>query len=1189
MSEATLPQETDPPPTAAKLARAVAAQRQAARPDASVWVAASAGTGKTKVLIDRVLSLMLDGTEPSRILCLTFTKAAAAEMSNRLAERLAAWTADADEKLEAEVASLIGQAPDPETLATARRLFARVLDAPGGMKIQTIHAFCQSLLGRFPLEAGVAPHFQVLDERSAAEMLAAARDEVLSRSDRPDAARLTAAVAAVTAHAQEQGFDALMGEVTKERGRIGRLLARHGGVEGIRRALARRLAVAPDATREFLLAEAVSDEALDLMGLRLAVSGLAQGGKTDQARAAAIAAWLEAPQRRAAGFQDYLAVFFTAGGEGPVFKTLVHKQALAAAPGADRILAAEAERLEAVRAQLRALTVLDATAALLTIGAAILEAYERHKQARALLDYDDLILKTRDLLRPPGAPQWVLYKLDGGLDHVLIDEAQDTSPEQWEVIAALSGEFFVGEGRRDYPRTVFAVGDTKQSIYGFQRADPKAFAVMREAFTEKASAARQRMDAVELDVSFRSTAAVLSAVDAVFAGAVAQDGLMLEDGTLSHDPLRVGQAGRVELWPTLDPLETEAPAPWAPPPVRDLHDEGAGGGPAAIEAPPLTRLARLIARKIWHWTRDPAGAADPEARLASKDRRLEPGDIMVLVRRRNRFVEELVRALKQLEVPVAGVDRMVLSDQLVVMDLVALGRTLLLPEDDLTLACVLKGPLIGFTEEQLFDLARDRDASLWQALRSQAGTRPECTRARDMLAGLQARADYLRPYELYAELLGAGGGRKRLLARLGPDANDPIDEFLSLALAYEREHVPALEGFLHWLESGRQEVKRDLEHGQDAVRVMTVHGAKGLQAPVVFLPDSLQTPPAERGLLWLEGDDEARRLALWPLRQAYDGAVTAEARAAARHAQAQEYRRLLYVAMTRAEDRLYVAGWNTRKEAPEDSWYRLVEAAMPAIEGSETVAFDFAETGNGGGASGWRLEQRQTAAPEKRGPTATPFEPLALPAWAQSPVSPEPAPPRPLAPSRPVADEPPVDSPLGPGGAARFQRGLIVHRLLQSLPDLPAGRRREAGARYLARPLLSLAAEEQAEILEETLAVIEAPAHRHLFGPDSRPEVPLVGLLEAESAGHQAPAVVSGQLDRLVITDQEILVVDYKTNRAPPLEEADVPVLYKRQMALYRSVLTRIFPERAVSCWLLWTRGPRLMQLSDAALEQHTS
>ncbi len=1157
--------------------RAAAAQRPAADPAGSVWVGASAGTGKTKVLTDRVLSLMLHGTAPARILCLTFTKAAAAEMANRLANRLARWTAIKDGDLILELSDLLGRAPDEVMRARARQLFARVLDAPGGMKIQTIHAFCQSLLGRFPLEAGIAPHFQVLDERSAAEMLRAAREEILI-----DPA-FAGEISEVAVHVQEQSFTELLDELARERGRVARLCARPGGIDAAEAAVYRLLNLDLDETPEGVLGTACADEGFDLAGLHRAVQAMLDaGGKKDREHGAVIASWLENSTGRVKSFDLYLGAFFTEGGKGDAFKKLVYKDALAAAPGIDRVLEDEAQRLMVVRTKLNALTVARATAALLRLGTAILAVYDRHKSARALLDYDDLILNARDLLVRQGAASWVLFKLDGGLDHILIDEAQDTNPEQWDVIDMLSAEFFAGAGAREGPRTVFAVGDAKQSIYSFQRADPAAFGRMRAHFAAKAHGAGQGWAKVDLAHSFRSCPAILQVVDAVFAQEAAREGVLFEEAALSHAAVRLGQAGLVELWPPAPAEIGGDPAPWEPPTAR----RGA--------APSRARLARLIAQRIHEWTRAPvaAGQLGPghEAWLASKGRRLRPGDVLVLVRRRNAFVEELVRELKRLDVPVAGVDRMVLRDQLAVMDLAALGRFLLLPEDDLTLASVLKGPLIGLSEEQLFEIAYDRKSrTLWQSLAEHAERDPAYAVAREHLTDLLARADFVPPYELFAHVLtrdwDGASGRSRLLARLGPDANDPIEEFISLALTHEREHAPSLEGFLHWVEAGAQMVKRDLDMGQDAVRVMTVHGAKGLQAPVVFLPDTLQTPQARKGVFWLESDreggGEGEGPALWPVRKALDGPVAAHARAEAQGVQDREYRRLLYVALTRAEDRLYVCGWAAQKTPPADCWYTLVEGALSAV--GEAADFILGDGAAGGWAGpGWRLVGPQAAGPD--GPDAEAARPNAevqpLPAWACRPPPHEAAPPRPLAPSRPSQAEPAAVSPLGADKSRRFLRGRLIHRLLQSLPDLPRDARRAAAARFLSAGGHGLSAAQQAEIAAVTLTILEDANFAPLFGPGSRAEVPVVGVIGQGAAVE----VISGQVDRLVVENDRIRIVDFKTNRPAPAHESEVAPLYRRQMAAYRAVLTEVYPGRQIDCYLLWSDGPLLMHLSDASL-----
>jgi ATP-dependent helicase/nuclease subunit A len=1132
-------------------------QRQAADPTTSVWVAASAGTGKTKVLTDRVLSLLLAGAAPERLLCLTFTKAAAAEMANRIALRLAGWATGAEAELAADLARLTGKAADQALLTRARRLFARVLDTPGGLKIETIHAFCQSLLRRFPLEAGLAPHFQVMDDRDAGEMLATAREELLAAARRSSTdpagptSRLAEALAVVTAAVHETAFPDLMAELASERGRLRRLMDRHGGRDGVVAALFRHFDLAPGTTVETLLDIAVADSAFDAAGCRKAAAALAAGSAGDVQKAEVMASWLAAPEQRVQRFEDWTQVFLT--GKGEIRARLATKAVVTAAPGTLAVLAAEAERLLRLTDRLRQATILTATVALITLAEALLGHYQRQKAARAMLDYDDLILRAVALLEQPGQASWVLFKLDGGIDHVLIDEAQDTNPEQWRVVAALTGEFFAGEGRRPTgSRTVFAVGDAKQSIYSFQRADPREFEAMRERFARVVPAAQGRWAEVALSVSFRSAPAVLAAVDRVINSAGGGDGVTTPGHPVLHVPYRAGAGGLVELWPPTKPAPRDDPEPWKPPVERLKGDS------------PRARLAQLVARRI-------QAMIDGGEMLQSRGRPIRAGDVLVLVRRRNAFVEELVRELKTLGVAVAGADRMVLTEQLAVMDLMALANCLLLPEDDLTLATVLKGPLIGLAEEDLFTLAFGRSGSLWEALR--ARTEPIFLAARDRLAGWMALADQVPPHDLFSAIL-ADGGKQALLARLGLEAIDPLDEFITLTLAFERAHPPSLQGFLRWLEEGGVEIKRDLDQGSlGAVRIMTVHGAKGLQAPIVFLPDTMQVPTRPSRLLWLneETDDE---LLVWPPRAGDQDGVCRAAREAANHRRDQEYRRLLYVALTRAEDRLYIAGWETRRASAAHCWYNVVETALADATEIETDPFLAARLEDG---RVRRLRSPQSAPVTAQPGDAAPSIPPAPPAWVFAPAPEEPSPPRPLTPSRPDDEEPPIRSPFGTDSGARFRRGRLVHRLLQTLPDVARHKRAEAAARFLGRPGWSLPFAEQAAIAQEITAILDDPAFAPLFGPGSLPEVPVVGLV--------GERILSGQVDRLVVTDTDVLVVDYKTNRPPPRDPRDVAPLYLRQMAAYRTALSCIYPGKRIRCALLWTDGPRLMPLDGALLD----
>lgn len=1143
-----------------------AAQRRAADPGASAWVGASAGTGKTKVLTDRVMRLLLPrsdgspGTPPHKILCLTYTKAAAGEMSLRISAVLGRWAVMDDPALEGALAALTGQAPTPVMRAAARQLFARVVDAPGGLKIMTLHSFCKSVLSRFPLEAGILPGFRVLADGEADLLFSESLESVLREADGAPTSPLGAALSYLAGVQDEGLLRASLRGLCAERLQLRTALTRHFGVEGVYTALCAHLGHDPVQTPDTLLEDACREAAFDLEGLRAAaaVLGRVKGVKAAQT-AARLAAWCAAGDGSRAGhFADHEDVFFTH--DGVLRKQIYPKEIERTQPDIARILDVEAARLERVREAVRAARCAGATRALLHLGVAVLEAYEAAKVRCAALDYEDLILRTLGLLDGAGMGlsraqmvPWVMYKLDQGLDHILIDEAQDTNPEQWRIVEALADDFFSGSGaREEVVRTLFTVGDEKQSIYSFQRAAPDRFAAMRALFSEKIAEAGARMEQVALDMSFRSTSAVLDLVDAVFDDPEARKGLGAQNDSIHHRAHRVGQAGLVRLWPVFasPDKEIEADDPWSPPvTVRD----GLTGA---------ARAAAFVASEI-------AGWIEGGALLASHNRSVQAGDILILVRTRTAFVNQLVRALKTRGVPVTGVDRMILTDQLAVQDLLAVAQFALLPEDDLTLACVLKSPLIGLDEEGLYNLAQGRSGRLWEALQEKESNKPNESPVLAWLRDVIRRVGSARPYEFFTSVLHTpcpadpqGSGLRAIRGRLGEDVLDPLDELLNACLAYENVEIPSVQGFVHWIARDAPEIKRELEEAQGRVRIMTVHGSKGLQAPLVILPDTLRAGAPKRGrILW--PDKSGLPVPVWSARREDDPAPyrAAADRIAAR--EEEEYRRLLYVALTRAEDRLYVTGFRGTRAASGEGWYDLISRGFERLQNVE-----FEETSEG---IIQTYATPQTAAPD-RSPKQIVAEALTpLPQWLFGPPEPEPDPPRPLVPTRPSDIEPAAASPLAAGDPHRFRRGILTHRLLQFLPDLGCEAREHAAFTYLERQGGDLPETIRGGIAREVLAILNDPAYADLFGPGSMAEVPVTGLVGGR--------IVSAQIDRLVVTPSGIQVVDFKTNRPPPQDEKDIPQIYRAQMRAYRDALCLVWPDRPVRCFLLWTDGPRMMEV----------
>ena len=1132
-------------------------QTRASDPEASAWVSANAGSGKTTVLVRRVIRLLLAGSPPARILCLTFTKSAAAHMANEVLKTLGDWVRLDDQALDRAIAEVSPLKLTPELRAQARRLFAAALETPGGLKVQTIHAFCDRVLHQFPFEARVPAGFEVLDEVREADLLTRARNAVLIEATADPDGGLGRALAHAVTVASDQSLEEALAEAVRRRDDILRL-AKQDGAALLRSAFELK----PDETVAAIEAKIVASPHLPFANWSSTADSLRAGSKVDQELADRIlaAASAQAETRCSA----YLEVFLNSKGELRSRDRFFTKKNRDANPGLADRLEREFDRIADLLDKHRAATACERTAALIVLAAATIRRYEQAKRARGVLDYADLIHKTV-LMFDDIAAAWVLYKLDGGIDHILIDEAQDTSPQQWDVIAKLAEEFFAGRGaREDRTRTLFAVGDEKQSIFSFQDADPAYFDLKRREFKKLVEAAGSVFHPVRLDLSFRSAPIVLQAIDQVFARSEARAGLASADeAPIVHEAIRVKAPARVEIWPTVKPAE-EA-------------DEGlAWDAPLdarSASSPPVI-LAQHIAKAVKFWLGGGLAVGDGDKRRAPC-----AGDVIILVRRRGPLFEAILQALKRADVAVAGADRLKLTEHIAVMDLLALGDALALETDDLALACALKSPLLGLGEDYLFVLAYGRSGTLAAALAEKARDDSRFAAADEKLRRWRAEAHALRPFDFFSRMLGHDSGREHFLARLGIEAADALDEFLARALAYETTETPSLPGFLAFLRRAGTEVKRDLEVESAAVRVMTVHGAKGLEAPIIVLADTTSLPggrydPKLFALSVPNAPPNTATALAWGMKKETDSESLKAARAEAQKNRENEYRRLLYVALTRAADALVVCGYESKREhLPTDCWYRLVHDALKGSEEKpeliETKVPYFDEK-----VLRWRPEALRAAKPraEKRRKTTKP------PAWLEKPA---PAARPPLARISPSSfdrdeghDRP--DARVSSGALEARKRGVLIHRLLQSLPELPAEKRKSEAERWLAEARPELAAETRATLAAEAIAVIEHPDLAVLFGAGSRAEVELLARLP----GMQIP----GRIDRLAVTPQAVWIADYKTNAAPPASPHEAPENYVQQLALYRAVLEKVYPEKALRAVLVWTAAPAIHEIPAARL-----
>jgi ATP-dependent helicase/nuclease subunit A len=1165
------------------LEEARAHQVTAADPDLSVFVTANAGSGKTTTLVDRVARLLLRRVEPGEILCVTYTKAAAAEMQARLFDKLGQWAVADDRKLGEELARLDGRDPASLTgadLSSARRLFARALETPGGLKIQTIHAFCEKLLKRFPLEAGVSPSFRVLENEAAIALSHEAREDLARAALAAPDGPVGQAYDHFAVELDWGSFHDLLGKIEAERGN---LIAYVEQVQSGEAPGPHRLTGAdPERTPDDIESDFL--DWIDGSEWERVADGMATGSANDQKIAAAMDAVSPASWSVAA----MAPIFLTTAGEAR--KSLGTKSA---PPWAVEFLTGLQLKYLSVRDSLRAARVADDTIKALTLARVHAALYEAAKRRRGALDFSDLVVRTVELLTRKANAAWVLFKLDGGIEHVLIDEAQDTAPDQWDIFKALTEEFFVGSGAerrepvredmsgpRPPARSVFVVGDQKQSIYSFQGARPERLLIEAQAYADQIEGADGQFRQVPLETSFRSTEDVLQFVDVAFAGPERTRALVGETGDITvHSAARVGQRGAVDLWPLFEDPEATDREAWNAP----VDKESVFSGRKKLAQALAREVKRQVETGVAVHDRGPDG---PTLRPAKY------GDFLVLVRRRDATFEEIIRALKTEGVPVAGADRLKLSSHIVFDDLIALGRFVLYTDDDLSLAEILRSPLCDVTDfgdpHSLYPLAgaEPRKGSLWAELRRRAHEQAEWGRARDLLqAALDDRAR--DPFAFFSGVLNrvdatGQSGRGRILARLGREAEEAIDETLAQVLAAEQRGGTDLETCLSLLEAADVEVKREMEGARNEVRVMTVHGAKGLEAPVVILPDTTsrskpQGPTLMPALADPTAPEAGEGWLMCPGRAADDCDASARARQARIDRTDAEALRLLYVALTRARDRLIVMGRALKRPDTgfeERSWWSVIAETIQRLD--ETRPGMVRDIGEGVLRFG---VDPGTAALVAAPHAAT----VTVPDWARTVPPAEPGA-RLATPSK--MDEAlriPAPSPLAEtGGLGRFRRGDLIHRLLERLPEITPADRADAAVRMLSRER-GVDDDQRAEMIAAAFGVLDDARFAPVFGPGSRAEVALTG-----SAPGLNGVSISGRIDRLVITPERVLVVDYKSNRPAPdaIEAADPG--YVLQLAVYVAVLKRLYPDRAVEAALVWTDGPKLMPVPaermDAAL-----
>ena len=1098
-----------------------ASQRQveATDPASSTWLAANAGSGKTHVLTDRVARLLLEGVMPQNILCLTYTKAAASEMQNRLFQRLGRWTMLENDKLLSELQELgIEHSLNVEDVSRARTLFARAIEAPGGLKIQTIHSFCASILRRFPLEAGVSPQFIEIDERAQKILLGEVLEVISDKTG-------SSSFDGIAHHFTGAEVHDVMRSVLN----LSKLFEATTTQEDIWRGLGLR----PGYQDQDLQDDCFLPGDSDLI-FKLRTTLLSKTGNDLKAGENMLA--IKGPDLKVVDLLVLESVFLTKSGANPftaktkTFPTKDTRLGLTYLEQLEELMV----RVESVRRNRVALRTAQRTEALYHFATEFLQTYHEHKQRRGFLDFDDLILRTQTLLSDERVANWVLFRLDGGVDHILVDEAQDTSPAQWDVIKLLAQEFTSGQGARaDVHRTIFVVGDKKQSIFSFHGADPEGFDRMRDQFEAQLLEIKQPFQSTTLNYSFRSSPTILDLVDQVFSN---RKGLGSQSDHLAY---KSELPGRVDIWPVFQKPQKIDTQPWTDP----IDEVSADHQDKQLADALSAKIKELIETEtITQLDRDGT----------TFHRKISAGDFLILVQNRQKlFFREIHRACKEAGLPIAGADRLKVSAELGVRDIISLLSFLALPEDNLSLAEALRSPLFGWSERDMFNLAQGRDSQfLWRSLQNREVEFPDtvCN-----LVALRNLADFKRPFELINHILITQGGRSRLLGQLGLEAAEGIDALVSQSLIYEQSNVPSLTGFLVWLDSDELIIKRQMDTIEDKIRVMTVHGAKGLEAPIVILPDTAaRSAPTTPDVVDHHG------LAVWKPNKNLVPEILNPTLDKLKLRQVDELDRLLYVALTRAESWLIVMGSGDIKEET-DCWYNAIHAAV-VVKGAVPLITT--------AGIGLRYEPKPWRAGTLRQIDLRKKNNHQVPDWVKPTTSTTPPSKSPRAPSD-LGGEKIVSGGLTLVNPDARRLGTAIHLLLETLPNTPEEKWKIVAKKIVDADIFSFAWAEAKEILYH-------PDLAHIFASATFGEVNVSAHID-ELNGDP----IQGSIDRLIISNDTVLAIDFKTNQIVPKTLKQVPEGILRQLGAYASALQQIFPDHQVETAILWTKTCSLMKLPN--------
>lgn len=1131
-------------------------QNKASDPQYSIWTSASAGSGKTTVLVKRLLRMLLNNIEPSKILCITFTNTGAAEMKNRINEKLASWTVMDDGELKKEIIKLDEKDNIEQKLKTARTLFAKILDNSNDFKILTIHSFCQQIIKRFPLEANIVPNFQILDEISSLELLMQAEKELLKSNNE----EIKKSIQYIFTYINEDQFIELLKQAINQKDNLLYIKSKFYTIQGIIDELQKIFKI--DNKKEL---ENIEDEFYENTDFTIINQGIKDSlNNSDNKFNNKFIKIITEYQKDKDLIYDYINCFLTT--DGKITSRLLSKDMQKVFPELHDFILKEAERSYQTKEYINNLTNFEFTSAFLNITYYIFEIYSFLKKQKGCLDYSDLIFETNKLLSNSkfnnldgenAFSSWINYKLDEGIDHILIDEAQDTSPLQWDIVRSITTEFFSGQGQKgELDRTIFVVGDEKQSIFSFQGAEPDIFNLTLKDYKYKIEQCGKKFDNIFLNTSFRSLKSVLNVVDEVFAEPYRKNAITKLVDKITHKVAREESAGKVEIWPLVEEkdieqektekVEKNTPLDW-----QINYTE-------KIEKSNKQKLAETIANEVYDWFKNGKTICDRKLKCS---RKLKYSDIMILVRSRDKdFINYLVRQFNKKHIPTMGNDKFDLLNNIISQDIISLLKFLIFNEDDLVLANIVKSPFLNLDEEDLYtlcDYKNENQCSLWTAFQNIEKYKNQKIFLEDIIE----KSKNTSIYELLLYIFEVQNTKKLFKQRFQYIADEILNEFLNLANEYEKTHNNStILNFISFLENTDLEIKRDMEQKTDEIKILTVHASKGLESPIVILPDTNHTTKTIQRIDEILRYKEEGNDYYIPMIQKEKTILIEEIKDSMKNKIEEEYLRLLYVAMTRAENELYICDYKRKGESKENCWYSILLNTIQnnkdvKIRHSKNIEGDILYIGDQDNycnilASCNNQQKNYKIEEEKINEIIATFSQNKEKTNEIKIINPS-----------IYYQENAIKTPIQ--NSENLENGKLVHKLLEILPNLDSGEWQDIIDIYLRN------SNNKEKITNIVLNILNNQEFNFLFSKNSKAEVPIFAKIDGN--------IISGKIDRLSIIDDTVYIVDYKNTNTL---YNTIPEKYKIQLNLYKKVLEKIYTDKKIKCYILWTSFGKIEYVS---------